>query len=80
MVNVNIFTNYLGLGEKPSDFDEFWNKGKKEVDKLGTSYELKQVDLPSHVDHDNQVLIFIIYTLQELAELEFMLNWLFLRR
>ena len=49
MVNVNIFTNYLGLGEKPSDFDEFWNKGKKEVDKLGTSYELKQVDLPSHV-------------------------------
>ena len=34
MVNVNNFKDYLGLGKKPKDFDEFWNKGKKEVDKL----------------------------------------------
>ena len=49
MVNVNNFKDYLGLGKKPKDFDEFWNKGKKEVDKLGNTYELKQVNLPSHV-------------------------------
>lgn len=49
MVNVNNFKDYLGLGKKPKDFDEFWNKGKKEVDKLGNTYGLKQVNLPSHV-------------------------------
>ena len=49
MVNVNNFKSYIGLGTKPTDFDQVWNKGKKAVDALGTSYQLKKVDLPSHV-------------------------------
>lgn len=49
LVNINKFKNYTGVRSKPLDFDDFWNKGKKEVDKLGTNYTLKKVDIPSNV-------------------------------
>ena len=49
LTNLRKYADYKGLGEKPKDFDEVWNQGKKEVDKLGFDYKLEKVNEPSNV-------------------------------
>lgn len=49
LVNLEKFKHYRGLGTKPKDFNQFWQKGKREVDKLGTNYKLVKIDEPSNV-------------------------------
>lgn len=43
------YKDYTGMGIKPTDFDEFWDKAKSEVDDLPLTYELEKVDIPSQV-------------------------------
>ena len=41
--------DYQGRQDKPDDFDDFWDKAKKEVDSLGLHYELTPTDFTSKV-------------------------------
>jgi len=43
------YKDYAGMGKKPADFDEFWDKAKAEVDRLPLEFELEKVDIPSQV-------------------------------
>lgn len=49
LTNLDKFKHYRGLGNKPKDFDKFWEHGKKLVDALGTDYTLVKADVPSNV-------------------------------
>lgn len=41
--------NYQSSDLKPADFDEFWKKGKKEVEDLGVNYQLVQHEIYSSI-------------------------------
>lgn len=44
LTNLEKYFSYKGTGQRPKDFDEFWDKGKQQVDKLGTEYQLVKTD------------------------------------
>lgn len=39
----------MGIGEKPIDFDEFWENGVSEVQQRGVGFKLNQVNIPSNI-------------------------------
>lgn len=43
------YKNYKGQGEKPVDFDCFWDKEIKGLDKISLDYELEKVEIPSKI-------------------------------
>ena len=43
--------DYQGRQDKPDDFDDFWDKAKKEVDSLGLHYELTPTNHRHHYDN-----------------------------
>ncbi|MFT9004907.1 MAG: acetylxylan esterase [Liquorilactobacillus hordei] len=45
----NKYSNYMGIGEKPIDFDEFWENGVSEVQQRGVGFKLNQVNIPSNI-------------------------------
>lgn len=49
LTNLEKYSSYKGTSQRPKDFDEFWNKGKQQVDKLGTEYQLVKTNEPSNI-------------------------------
>ena len=46
---LNEYKGYMGQGEKPVDFDSFWDNELKKLNELSLDYELEKVDIPSKV-------------------------------
>lgn len=46
---MNEYKDYMGQGEKPVDFDCFWDNELKKLNELPVEYELEKVDIPSKV-------------------------------
>lgn len=45
----NKWTDYQGSGQKPADFDSWWDEKIAEVEAMPLDYEIVQVDIPSRV-------------------------------
>ncbi|MEK6455791.1 acetylxylan esterase [Caldifermentibacillus hisashii] len=46
---VDQYKNYLGSGQKPEDFDVYWDRALQELDELPLKYDLEKVNIPSGV-------------------------------
>ncbi len=49
MQTINNILNYKGIGQKPANFDEFWEKQLTFLDNRALEYELEQVAIPSNI-------------------------------
>lgn len=49
MININELKSYAGSAKKPADFADFWQAGLAEMNALSDTYEVHEVDIPSHV-------------------------------
>ncbi|MGO4938322.1 acetylxylan esterase [Fundicoccus sp. Sow4_H7] len=49
MFDWNTWKDYKGSGQKPSDFDSWWDQNLAEMDALALDYQLTAVDIPSNV-------------------------------
>ncbi|MDU0398787.1 hypothetical protein KF146HA_02284 [Lactococcus lactis] len=68
MTKINNWQDYQGSSLKPEDFDKFWDEKINLVSNHQFEFELIEKNLSS------KVVIFIIYGLQLLMELKFMLS------
>ncbi|WP_078549423.1 alpha/beta fold hydrolase [Litchfieldia alkalitelluris] len=46
---LDVLKEYMGKSPKPSDFDSYWERGLKEVEKQGVDYELIPADIQTDV-------------------------------
>lgn len=49
MIEINTYSKYYGTGNKPSDFNDYWNNGLDEVYATSPSTEYSKVNIPSAI-------------------------------